>query len=289
MRGFVDAALIEDAAALGNFENEEFAINRQQADGTFLLDACVPDTFPSIVVVEAALAHLGFRAADAAVSDGAAPTPDQVVVMSPPALPTSPARAQTVAQTKAKSLSELIAVCLSRLIAKRIADLDYTPLLLQSVTLEELLSEFDPPLCTNVGQHRVLSRLCMVASEVPPTATTARLPRPLAPPSPPASARRATCGHVSRRSPSSAPPYVPVADEMHSRHHSGAFGANSDDDEVEETPRRLHALLLRRRRRPMLLCWLCRRTCTRTAALPPCFARWSRLSCRWRCVRCSLL
>ena len=78
---------------------------------------------------------------------------------------------------------------LARPIAKRIADLDYTLLLLQSVTLEELLSEFEPPLCTNVGQRRVLSRLCMPvsASQLVPAPVATVLPRTPSPPLPPAS------------------------------------------------------------------------------------------------------
>jgi hypothetical protein len=227
VRGIVTPLIIEDIPALANFEDEEYTITRT-ADGSFSLAACVTGGFPTLAVVPSFEAHIGFRV-DAVAGDGDAPTPAHVVVLPVHAMPTSPARAQKAA-SKQQRLIDLVAVCPTAPIAKRLLDLDYSPEMLKHVTIEVLLDEFDPPLSCNAGQRHALSLLCMQPAESMITASSARLARAA---SPPANGRRETCERVSRRASAAT---GDATEEMYARHHAGAFGAESDDDDAREVP-----------------------------------------------------
>ncbi len=63
-------------------------------------------------------------------------------------------------------MAELVLVCPTRTIAKRLIDMDYTKQLMRLIVpIDVLLGEFDPPLCTNAGQLIMLAKLCASGAE----------------------------------------------------------------------------------------------------------------------------
>ena len=243
--GVVDASVIENIPSLSNFSNEKYSV-QERPDGSFVLVGHDVSVLPTIVVERDDDVYGGFREVEEEESDysedddmpqhaSAAPSAS---AQSPP-----PSRPLSAAQTKAKRLAELLAVCPTPSIARRLLAMDYTKELMSLVTIDVLLADFEPPLCSNAGQRMMLTQACKAGSQAGSEPRPAEFDRPPLMPdvtSPPV-VRRATCGHVNRRSSPPKSPRVGAADELGARMGAGEFGADSDADEpdgVDEAPPR---------------------------------------------------